>query len=98
MKPCLRCSAVAVAAAFSVLLARRLLILSGKGRTAGRKFHPSPRGNFVVSVDDGYVEYSYGWELPEEWSIDTVVRKMSAVLGPPSSPGEIRDGNASRPD
>jgi hypothetical protein len=46
---------------------------------------------FVISINDGYVEYSYPWELPADYSIDEIRRIFSQALGgPPSDEGEIR--------
>jgi len=47
-------------------------------------------GDFTISIDDGYVEYSYQWKLPSSWSIDLVVRNISRVLGDPEGDGVIR--------
>lgn len=46
---------------------------------------------FTISIDDGYAEYSYGWQLSSDLSIDDLSQMISAALGkPPVAPGEFR--------
>lgn len=46
---------------------------------------------FKISIDDGYVEYSYIWTLPSSWSIDTVTREIERRLGKATSEGVVRE-------
>lgn len=47
--------------------------------------------DFIISVNDGYVEYSYSWRISSDYSIVGVVEKITEALGvPPSAPGQIR--------
>jgi len=48
--------------------------------------------DFTISVNDGYVEYSYPWRISSDYSIDGVVEKIAKALGtPPVAPGQIRE-------
>ncbi len=52
----------------------------------------SPTAEFIVSINDGYVEYSYPWNLPQDYSISEICYKLEKALGcPPSAPGSIRE-------
>jgi hypothetical protein len=70
--------------------AEALLRACGKWRVNGGESSPS-LSKFVISISDGYVEYSYPWELPDSYSIDSVRRILSSAFGrPPLAPGSIR--------
>lgn len=52
----------------------------------------SPTGTFVISINDGYVEYSCPWELSSDYSIGDICRCLEMALGcPPSGPLTVRE-------
>jgi len=42
----------------------------------------SPYGTFIISIDDGFVEWSYAYKLPSTHSIDSVERRIRRALRP----------------
>lgn len=73
--------------------AEALLLAHGKWKGDGLLAGGYPAtGEFIVSINDGFVEYSYPWELPSDYSINEICQKLSQALGcSPSSAGTIRE-------
>ena len=50
-----------------------------------------PIGAFKISIDDGYVEYSYSVRPEETQSIDGIHKWICRILGAKREDGEIRE-------
>lgn len=71
--------------------AKALLLAHGKW-TGVEGGNEDERAEFIISISDGFVEYSYPWDLPSDYSIDKIRRGLTEILGcPPKSEGSIRE-------
>lgn len=59
-------------------------------RHANLKPNGKPMGTFVISIDDGFVEYSFDAVLPDSESIAGIWDKIRAATGAPDHKGHIR--------
>lgn len=55
-----------------------------------RKPHGQACGIFTVSINDGYVEYAFDYNIGAHNSIDIVERKIRRVLGCKKVEGRLR--------
>ncbi len=73
------------------LLAESVVFLALVRTAATKEFLAEEEGGFKISIDDGFVEYSYNWKLPSSWSIETVAKEISMRIGAPIGEGTIRE-------
>jgi len=67
------------------LLKKKIKEISGSEESNGQQ-----KRVFTISIDDGYVEYSYGMEIDADYSIAMVEKKIRRALRCKKAEGKIR--------